>query len=401
VREPFETLSFLLLPEEGGAALHAGPAWRLGELPGTPSMVWGREPWPAGTPIPRAARAAVARERALLSLRLRPPTGLSLGAVHRWPPPGHRRSVAADLTRAAVLGGAVVELVRGPVRRVIDLCAQAAHVAGPPRDIRPVSAGAVIARVMAVGEPAVLRGTHRQGPGDPLRAAEALKRLAGNAWPFLPRPIGSGDVGEAVWAVESELAGHRPSRLTRSLLLELRSFCANLPRGEAPPRIGPDFEALASAFPHWGGRLSRLRDRLDEQVARLPPIMCHGDLWSGNLLVTRDRLTGLIDWDSWVPSGVPGTDLLHAYGTELAGRSGRQLGAVWLMRPWRSSTFTSWTKPYWSALGAKPDPELLDAVGAAWWASRVSYRLRLRPLLSEDRRWVNDTVEGVLDALEP
>jgi hypothetical protein len=399
--EPFATLAFLLLPEDGGAAAHAGRGWWLGELPAGSSVVWGREPWPPETPILRAAVSAVARERALMAVQRRPPSGASLWGIHRWPPPGHRHGLVADRARAVLLGGAVAELVRRPAPRVIDLCVRAAGATGPLRDIRPVSAGAVIGRTMArEGTRAVLRGTLRDGPGDPLRATGALERLSATTWPFLPRSLGSGHVGDAVWALESELPGRRPSRLTPSLMAELLSFCASLPLGERSAGVGPAIDTIASTFPRWADRLRRLGRGLEEQAARMPSIVCHGDLWAGNLLATRGRLTGLIDWDAWDPSGIPGTDLLHLYGTDLAGRKGQQLGHVWRTRPWRSPFFRSWTEPYWRALGVQPDGELLDAVGLGWWASRVSYRLGVRPSLAKDHRWVTGTIERVLDALE-
>lgn len=402
MNEPFAVLSQLLLPQEDGAAVRAGPGWRLENLPEAFAVVWGREPWPAETSLARAAGSAAARERRLTRLRRTPPRGMSVAAIHRWPPPGKPHGVMADAARRALLGGAVAELVRKPVPRVIDLCAAAAGAAGPVRDIQPVSAGAVIARAVARPQTkAVLRATHRDGPGDPLRAAVALERLRQKEWPFVPRSLSYGRLGDSVWAFETELPGRRPRRLTGSLMLEVREFCGGLPPGEDSATVGPDIEIMAAAFPNWGHRLRRIADWSTHLLATAPSVMSHGDLWSGNLLAARGRLSGVIDWDSWRASGVPGTDLLHLYGTDRAVRSGIQLGAVWVDRPWRSPTFASWTKPYWRSLGIRPDTDFLDAVGVAWWASRVAYRLTVRPSLAEEQSWVTGTIQRVLDAVEP
>lgn len=402
MKEPFAVLSQLLLPLEDGAALHAGPGWRLENLPVASVVVWGREPWSAETPLARAAGSAVARERRLMGLQRTPPSGMSVAAIHRWPPPGKRHGAVADTARRALLGGAVAELVRKPVPRVIDLCAAAAAADGPVRDIQPVSAGAVIARVVARPQTkAVLRATHQDGPGDPLRAAIALERLRQKEWPFVPRSLSSGRLRDSVWTLETELPGRRPRRLTGSLMLEVREFCVGLPPGEDSATVGPDIEVMTAAFPEWGHRLRRLADWSTQQLATAPSVMSHGDLWGGNLLATRGRLSGVIDWDSWRASGVPGTDLLHLYGMDRAARSGNQLGAVWVGRPWRSPTFASWTMPYWRAFGIRPDPDFMDAVGVAWWASRVAYRLTVRPSLAEQQSWVTGTIQRVLDAVEP
>jgi hypothetical protein len=280
---------------------------------------------------------------------------------------------------------------------VVDLCARAAGVAQPVADIMPVSAGAVIARVAATGRPAVLRATWKAGPGDPLGAATALDRLRGLKLPFLPRPLGQGGMGEAVWTVETELPGRKAGRVDGPLAAELLRFAAALPRAEGSP-AGPteDLDAIARAFPRWAPILDRVAERLRGQLDAMPAVICHGDLWAGNLLVERRRLTGIVDWDAWRPAGVPGSDLLHLFGTELASRSGRPLGTVWLERPWRSPTFATWTAPYWRRLNVQPDEDLLDVVGLCWWAGRVAYRLGVRPGLADDRRWVAGTVDAVL-----
>jgi hypothetical protein len=93
-----------------------------------------------------------------------------------------------------------------------------------------------------------------------------------------------------------------------------------------------------------GGVRQRLTDRfrgdpqLAEDVARLedihgrlsthttPRTVVHGDLWLGNVLMTRGRATGVVDWEAGAASGEPVRDLVrfaHMYGLYLDRRTRR------------------------------------------------------------------------------
>lgn len=55
------------------------------------------------------------------------------------------------------------------------------------------------------------------------------------------------------------------------------------------------------------GRLDLAEEMLRDQV--LPRTAVHGDLWFGNVLVTDDRVSGVIDWESGTMAGCPLRDL--------------------------------------------------------------------------------------------
>ncbi len=109
-------------------------------------------------------------------------------------------------------------------------------------------------------------------------------------------------------------------------------------------------------------------------------------------------MSGVIDWGAWHPEGVPGTDLVHLHATDLGLRMHKELGEVWLLRPWRSSAFLQLTAGYWESLGISPSREVLDAIGIAWWASRVPYISALSGA-AKNPAWVARNVRSVLEAV--
>ena len=127
--------------------------------------------------------------------------------------------------------------------------------------------------------------------------------------------------------------------------------------------------------------------------------MRHGDLWAGNLLVERGRLTGLVDWDAAQPGGVPGADLVQLLGTEARRRAHQALGPAVATRPWRRPGFLDAARASWPALGLRPDDEVLEAAGLAWWAAEVHGTITRLPHRAADRAWVETNVDVVLSAL--
>jgi Uncharacterized oxidoreductase dhs-27 len=370
----------------------------VGTLPADVAVVWGR--LANGTQHP--LRQAAERELDLRSLRAALPRRLHVTAVHRLPAPGARAGVhgwACGMLRA----GLVVEVAppdAGP--RILDAVAQ---VAGAEHLERPVHAGAggtlLVRARMASGARGLLRVTRAGTSGDPATLADTLERLVTAGVPLAPRPLGRGVVAGASWTAEELLPGHRPGHVTPDLVHQAALACGRLPISDAVPTAPiEDLLGAAAVLPRYALALRRLADRLRSRLDGIPAVQRHGDLWAGNLLVDRGRLTGIVDWDAAHSCGVPGADLVQLVATDLRRRRRLSLGRAVLELPWRASTFTAATAGYWWALDIAPRRALLDVAGIAWWASEIHHTLVRFPQRRTDERWVAENVAAVLEGLE-
>lgn len=401
--EAFRSVAALLLPADpavAGEVVEADESWRVGPSP-APVVVWGRESLPSGTGLRTALPMAMARERALLRAR-RAGDGSTV-RISPFPPPVLRAGSVRNRLRSFALGGAVVERSTGPApRRVVDAVLEDAGCE-LASGWRPGSGGSLLARVRrADGARGVLRVGRPGAPSDPARGAGALVRLGGLEQAAIPSVLARGTSAGASWSVESLLPGRRPGRLTRPLAEACVGLCAALPISDQPPAAHrEDLATLATAFPSFARRFDGVRARIDEATDFGPSVLRHGDLWPGNLLVRRGRLTGVLDWDAWHPRGVPGADLLHLVAADLASRNRADLGTVWRHRPWEGEAFRGLSARLWSRLRLRPDPAYLTAIGWAWWAAHAAASISRLPRLAADRRWLEGNVHRVLEADRP
>jgi Ser/Thr protein kinase RdoA (MazF antagonist) len=207
-------------------------------------------------------------------------------------------------------------------------------------------------------------------------------------------------VAGASWTAEQGLPGRRPARAAPGLVAQVASACARFPRSGGPPTAAvDDLLGAAALLPGRAVALRGLAADLAPRLAALPGILRHGDLWTGNLLVERGRLTGVVDWDAAHPAGVPGADLVQLLATDARMRAHRHLGPAFVARPWRSAAFRRATAAYWRALGLAPDARLLDAAAIAWWATEVHHTMVRLPHRAVDERWLGLNVDAVLAAL--
>ena len=203
------------------------------------------------------------------------------------------------------------------------------------------------------------------------------------------------------WRTPSSASRPQACRSRRELVRQAAVACSRLPLSHGVPTAPvDDLLGAAAVLPRYAADLRRLADRLRSRLDGIPAVQRHGDLWTGNLLVDRGRLTGIVDWDAAHSSGVPGADLVQLVATDLRRRRRLPLGRAVLEHPWRASRFTAITAAYWWALDIAPRTALLDVAGIAWWASEIHHTLVRFPKRLTDERWVAENVAAVLEGLE-
>lgn len=398
-------LVFPLLPANAGqrGTVVAAPAdWSLDidDMAGSADVVvWGRLP---GSETGSSPARALAREKAVLALRRRPPAGMRVASVHRLAPRRLRTGRARDLLRGALAGSVLIELTSlDPGARILDAVMAAAGVQSVGTGFHAGAGGSLLIKgILAGREEVVVRVARAGAPGDPAGLVDMLGRLQSSGVALAPTLRGHGCTAGASWLVESALPGRRPARLDARLGREVARFCALLPRSGTPPdALAADLAAVAVLLPDRAGAAKRLSDQLATVSVGIPAVMRHGDLWTGNLLAARGRLSGIIDWDAAHPAGVPGADLVQVFGTDARRRAGLSLGAGYLTRPWRSKAFGSLSTDYWRALGLRADEALLELAATAWWAAEIHGTLARLPHRAGDEEWLATNVDPVLRAL--
>jgi hypothetical protein len=405
---PFVLLAYAFMPAEAerhGVAIQAPPDWRF-----DPSaidsradvVVWGRTPEGSAS-LASAARLAGLREVSLRTLGRRLPARLHVFAVHRLPARRLGTGRLRGSVRAVLRGGALVELgSEEPGARILDAAAEAAGVRIGGPGFHAGAGGALLVRgLRADGSAAVLRVARAGSAGDPSALADTLERLGRDRVPHTPRLYARGRTAGASWLAEAELPGRRPAYASDSLTRQVAKLCASFPHGTgAPTATADDLAAVAAALPDRAGKIGGLSSEISVHLRAVPSILRHGDLWAGNLLVDRrGRLSGLVDWDAAHPAAVPGADLLQLVATEFRRKAHRALGPAFLAQPWRLSEFANAAAGYWRAVGIRPDDDLLDVIGIAWWATEVHGTLARLPHRAADERWVETNVDRVLARL--
>ena len=404
---PLQALSFPLMPADPGLrgqVVEAPPDWRFDPEtldPRADAVIWGRMPDRAPS-VRQAARTAAAREATLRAVGRRMPSRLHLVGIHRLAP---RRLQAGGLrgrVRAAVRGGALVELSAMPAgNRVLDRVLQEAGVRRLDDAFHAGAGGSLLARVAAADESiALLRVARARSPGDPAPAGAALDRLAGTGVQCIPSVHGRGRTAGASWLVEQALPGRRPRRVTARLARQVALVCITFPRGDGPPTAtAADLAGIATRLPDRAHAVDRLAADVSRGVQGLPAIVRHGDLWTGNLLVVRGTLVGVVDWGAWHPAGIPGADLVQLLGTESRRRARQSLGAAVSGRPWRRAELAQAVRAYLDAVGVRADDDVLELAGIAWWATEVHGTLTRLSHRAADEAWLETNVDGVLSGL--
>jgi Phosphotransferase enzyme family len=398
------TYAFPLLPVAGdrtSAVVDAGGDWSVDPPSrGVDVLLWGSMPLIERS-LMGAVRVSMARERAIRKARKNPPDGLAVRGLHYLAPPSTVARAVRERVRGFLLKGVLVDLSRHPgIPRVVDAVAEAAQVSLPVRSFATGADGLAVVRVRSGGERCILRFAIAGSPGDPARSGRALEHLAAAGVAQVPVLLRAGRTAGAFWTLETALPGQPLGRTTRGLLRQVARFCTELPvSGGTPTAPGSDLCAIASSLPDRAAYLSELMASIERILPSVPGVTRHGDLWPRNVLVSRQRLQGVIDWDAWHPSAIPGTDLLQLFLGGRVQRTRRPLGRLWAEGLAGSPEFLDATGPYWRSMDIAPTAALLDAMTAACWAGWVTNRLFRHPHLLMDRRWLHENVDTVLPAL--
>lgn len=403
----FESLAYLYGPADATRTALVVDATERWVLPGDPApdvdvVLWGRLARNI-RPGLRIVAFAGRREAGIARLRARPPAGLRLAELHRLPPyprPGRVRRLIRDVA----LGGVLAEFVRGDRQpRVIDAVAGAAGAASGDYRLRPSGDGSALGRLTLVdGTVAELRVSRVGHPKDPARGRAALLALAAGDVPLVPKPLGGGTIAGANWSTESVVTGDHVEELTAELLEDVSRFLAGLPaRPDGSPAVDDQLAEVAGFFPEHAAELREVAAAARAWGAALPPVLVHGDMWLNNLFVTDGRLSGVFDWDTWHPAGLPGTDLLNLLAAETRTQQRRDIGPLLIDDYWRSNEVVETLRPYFEQRGLGfPDAAGLAAIGVGWWSSRIYAELHRARRQIDDAAWVRRNLVDALARLE-
>jgi aminoglycoside phosphotransferase (APT) family kinase protein len=403
----FESLAYLYTPAEPShraVVVEAGERWERPPQP-DPSIevvLWGRHARNVRPSLSGVA-FAVRREAALVRVQVRPPRGLHLAELHRLVPvsrPGRLRRPI----RTVLLGGALAELVRGDrPTRVIDAVALAAGASSISRGLRPSGDGSALARLdLDASTQVELRVAKVGHTKDPARGRAALLALAAADVALVPKPLAGGITAGAAWATESVVAGRHVDALTPALLDQIVRFLAALPAGPADRRAVDDQLAeVAAVFPEHAAAFERTAAAAARWGASLPAVLVHGDMWLNNVFVTDGQLSGVFDWDTWHPAGLPGTDLLNLLAAEARTRQRRDIGELLADDYWRSAGVVDPLRAYMRARDMPvPDATTLAAIAIGWWASRIAGSLHRAHRAIDDPAWVSRNIDVALERLD-
>ena len=397
VPPPFPAFAYLHEPADAtrsATIVEADGAWRLPEVP--PSdidvVLWGRLARNA-RPSPTLAVQASRRELSIRRLLARPPDGLRVVELHRLEP-SQRAGTMRSAIRSATLGGVLVELARGPrPNRVIDDVVRAAGADPWGVQLRPSGDGSALASVDVDGASAELRVAKIGHTKDPARGQAALATLADAGVPLVPRPLGGGRTAGAAWSTESRLTGRHVGSLDGPFLRQIIEFLARLPAPkqdhDGKGAVTEHLDAVSEFFPEYASILAAASTAAERWGSGLSPILIHGDMWLNNVIATDGRLSGVFDWYTWHPAGLPGTDLLNLLAAVERATTGREVGSMFVDDYWRSPSVVQAMRVYFDALGSPaPDSAELAAIAIAWWSSRIHGALYRALRQIDDRAWV-------------
>jgi hypothetical protein len=241
------------------------------------------------------------------------------------------------------------------------------------------------------------------------RQAEVLALLGATAAPFtrrIPHVAATGETGPLYWAALRRLPGSPPEQLDAKLAAECARFLAGLHQAPGGSRVryglADAATVIAAVAPSSAAHVVELAARLDSDLSAVARGYAHLDFWSGNLLVERGRLSGVVDWSAAGPGHLPYLDLLHLMVSRHRLRSTQQPGALFLRHLWLREV---WAEPmvasYSDALALTVPSPLRDGILAAYWLQATARAIEDSKDRSMVERpaWARENVANVLDVI--
>lgn len=112
-------------------------------------------------------------------------------------------------------------------------------------------------------------------------------------------------------------------------------------------------------------RLSRMIESLSDVGGSGSTCALHGDFWSGNILVYQGRITAILDWDRFDPSGLPFFDLFHFLTKQVqCSIDGHQFGDA-IVEVYRTKLTSPLLEQY--AVGISVDPQMASRFLMLYW----------------------------------
>lgn len=328
---------------------------------------------------PRGNRAAAIRR----ALGRRPPPASVLRAALRLAPRRERPdldALALDLFAAwpRLLGGAAGSAVADP--QVIDLLA--------------LERRSALTVFVFTGEdqPDLVAKIPRGDATGPTREAEALASAKGMAG--APRYLGRCRAAYVQEAVRGQPLPVRPLQPNRASEVRWEARHAELAEGlralkvattvpRPPQEAYPERVREAALHPSLSADTrSAVTDAADAVETLRVSVLKHGDLSPQNCLFEEGRLAGIVDWESAIPHGTPGYDLLNAGMAELEHRlalygSSPSEYRDAIVRAWSDSGFCASLRAGVADQLTAVDlhVDLVPAIEVSFFARRLAHRL--------------------------
>lgn len=226
-------------------------------------------------------------------------------------------------------------------------------------------------------------------------------------------PLAAGTLGPVRYVLEPKAPGRHPVWMTAGLwerCVEILAELHHLPRrqpGLALPPMWPDLPTAVEILGREAREderrlLERIHHVVDARVAGIDTGAGHGDFFTRNLLVGRDEVHAVLDWEWASRDALPLLDLFDLRA-QLGWRRRRGLRVgqnfthvLWpLAREGRDEPI----KSYCRAVGLDADPRTLEGLAIAHWLLRTARLGSINPKRLEDTGWRQANVTAPMTAI--